>query len=112
MSIRRWWRIVHANKLTSCHASCTYAAGDRGNNPTVATVSRPDNRTASSTSTLGWLSLNIVLQNFARRAYALREQAEDNDEPGLASFAKCLINALPGKLGYRFRCWDIVPGAV
>lgn len=53
-----------------------------------------------------------ALLKFAAMAYAERKRSDEGGDKEISTWAKSLINALPGKLGYRLRCWETVPGAL
>lgn len=56
--------------------------------------------------------LEPALLAFAAKAYRERQVADEQRDRELSSWAKSLVNALPGKLGYKLRCWETVPGAL
>jgi hypothetical protein len=56
--------------------------------------------------------MSQVTGDFARRMYIERERADHENDQEVSTWAKQVLNSLPGKMGYRHRCWETVPGAV
>jgi DNA polymerase type B, organellar and viral len=56
--------------------------------------------------------MNAVAKRWADGVYRCRVDADAWGDKQLGSYCKAVLNSLPGKLGYRRRCWDVVPGAM
>jgi hypothetical protein len=56
--------------------------------------------------------LDLVTPAWVSALYIARCCADHNEDRQVSDYCKAVINSLPGKLGQRFRCWEVKHGAL